>query len=372
MWAVLRGHLVAAAACCCAVVSQADGPAPQQSGPDDEATVKRAIELVGGHWIGVAPGSIADPALDAAVQQALLAHDGRRLELARRWLAEDRQSAPAEEPRRATRLFARIENEYARWGVDEDGDLLTGELLQRPGLCRWHQALSVLAFRAALIAERPASERATAWAAEAERLARWGTARSEPPAWPLPLTQDLLRNMIVEARTGRIDAPMAPILAGKILGHADWVPTIFDGSLHCEALRWMLSVPGLPPAIGADAVRRMRFGLLPLTWGMDLASDKDDSGSKPTAEAGEYPYDALLMRIEGTVRVRVWLGEEARLGPFVIGRSLKVPGIPGSRPLAFEDALDEASRERARRTPPRANLAPGSPYYDLELVWRIE
>ena len=82
----------------------------------------------------------------------------------------------------------------------------------------------------------------------------------------------------------------------------------------------------------------------------------------------------MFFEIEGTVRVEVEVDAQGSLlSARIKERSIKVPGLHGARPVAFETALDEASLARARlawKRPPATTTEAG--VKTLEFVWRLE
>jgi hypothetical protein len=287
--------------------------------------------------------------------------------LFRTWLADEPRGATMS---RRQLLHARAANELAVWRLQSAGpehDSAWLATMERPTMCRQGGLGESYFERLALMWQSaPVEQRSTLLASENLLLKRWGLP-VELPARPVPSATDALGNAIERLKTtgARGPVPMPPVVATTLLKEgAPWrALTQHDG---CAALQWGL-LNELAAATGKRdaALQTWRYAMMP---GVDLWFPETASAPKK-ANDSEYPRLALTWQIEGRITVEVGPGRDGTgSASRIVARDIKVPGIRGTRPVAFETALDEASLARADALDTQARAERRR----VEFVWKLQ
>lgn len=304
------------------------------------------------------------PGIDADLQRQaddLAAEHLQRIrDLLTRRMAQEQAREGASRVPLELRGLAWIVNERAIWRIDSLGaedDALQRRMVAGAQACPQHVDPTRLRFVIAQLQGLPAAERSRALALERERLARWGTVRGPLPAWP-PVPPMAQVTAAVEQARRADPAPTPPLPASiraTIDAHPDR-PAIRGLVMYCEAVAWWLSQPGDE----ADRLTLARMALMPV-------ARRGVAGMR--AEAAGYPPAARLHGVEGTIGVEVEIDESGRpQRPRIVRRSVAVPGIHDTRPIAFEMIFDDASLERVRAM--RFDDRRGQKHV-VDLEWRL-
>lgn len=329
-----------------------------------------------------------DPALRAAADSMTSAHLTRMSELLPNWVQEERAAlrTGATEKTKSTELFyavwARLLNELALWHL-EPGDAAyekaTLEVLKTsPRVCQTEGDPRFQDFsgRMMRVQAMPAAQQQTAMAAERQLLARWGQPRLSVQPWPNPLPQDAAMLALEQIRAGGPRPPLAlpPIFASAILAKRGSYKDLHKDE-QCGLQQWWLRVGlarGTPPAAVLAA---FRYGtLITVTERLDgVFESKDQEALKdqaPTIPA----YPSLAARFGATGVTTITRRFDASGKPehaSVTGRKIAVPGIRGTRPVAFENIFDEMALHYALKGADSVKAGKTAPAV-LSLDWNLE
>jgi hypothetical protein len=211
-----------------------------------------------------------------------------------------------------------------------------------------------------------AAQREAALRGERTRLDRWGQPRTHVPARPTTSLDDEAEAALLVLRAGvpTSGEALPPLLAAALLGQPS-TRAEMGGAAECALRQWALRsrAPGSASDRSA-ALNDWRYALL-----IDLGAFHPGPKAPP-AVGGGYPRLAAQYGLEGAVTVEVAFDAEGRATRSrIVERKLLLPGLEGTRPVAFETVFDEASHEAARR---RARPVPGKSAVQVELKWQLE
>ena len=346
---------------------------------DPDAWVDRFIQLNVVPHLRIS-AEHAEPVRTATVAM-VTEHLPRVKALMLRWLAQER-SAPLPELA-GDRTLARLYNEFALWSLDSAGpahDALVLQALQDEKACHpLAEPFTEMDQRLTRLRSLPPAELARALAFEKTLLERWGTERKLPAAEPFPVAEQIQR-----LRNGQASGnpPLPPTLSNYVAEARSGLRREVARARatdRCLLQHWALrgALQAKPDAAAQSALlARLREGLairLPeLLW-----MSREAAGTPRNATDG-FPEVAKRFGVSGTVTLNVELDAKGTLlRSSVAERDLQVPGIPaGTRPVAFETLLDEASLARARlqtyKPPAEKQLKNGVMTAQQPFVWNLE
>jgi len=328
-----------------------------------------------------------DPALRAAAEKIAEEHLARFDKLLAVWLSDEaavssRAGKPPSSGRAYTAILARLLNELALWQI-EPGDAqyeaatLTA-LRNGPIACSGiRDALAAdFTVRVLRIQALPAGEREAMLASERQLLTHWGQPRANLAPWPDPLPQQaaytLLRRGPPQGDHPRL--PLPPGLAADVIGNdADYAALQPGG--RCRLQHWWLQESlrqGIAPAAALNA---FRYGTMLTAAGRygstfdkpDAATGNDVAGQPP------YPSVAKYFVVTGVTTASVQLDRDGNpLQASVVDRKIEVPGIRGVRPVAFEDAFDDATVKYAMADERHYDKPSGDAPYKFQMVWSLD
>ena len=307
------------------------------------------------------------------------------------WIAEERRLQAGEDVRTTDNtvylaVWARLLNELALWQL-EPGDAAyekaTLEALKTsPLACEIKAAPNVNDFAARIlrIQAMPAAQRQTALANERRLLEHWAQPRPAIPAWPAPLPQDAAMTAVEKIRDGgaRPALALSPVLAAELLGERTAYADLAWQS-QCELKRWWLRVSLAQGASPEAALKEFRYATL---IGVVERYRMDDGGADEGApkaaaqgaavQAPPYPDFAKNFDVSGVTRVsRSFDAAGKPVAASVIDRRIKVRGIRGVRPVAFETTFDALALHYALQGGDGGR--PGAPLPPVfEMVWTLD
>lgn len=328
-----------------------------------------------------------DPALRAAAEKIAKEHLARFDQLLPVWLSEEyavesRAGKPPSLHEAYNAILARFLNELALWQI-EPGDAhyeaaTLAALRNGPVACSGiRDALaSDFTVRVLRIQALPAAEREAMLESERQLLTHWGQARANLAPWPDPLPQEaayaLLRQGPPEGDHPRL--PLPPGLAADVIGNDNDYAALQPGG-RCVLQHWWLQESlrrGIAPAAALNA---FRYGTMLTAVGrFGTTFDKPDAAmGNDVAGRPPYPSVAKYFLVTGVTTVSVQLDRDGNpLQASVIGRQVQVPGIRGVRPVAFENAFDDASVKYAMQEDRHYNKPSGDAPYKFQMVWSLE
>lgn len=276
------------------------------------------------------------------------------------------------------RIDARFVNEFALWRLPSPGpeyDAIWLRALQRPAACRSVSDSRLISTQVAFMQAVPPDDRPRLLDGEGWLLAQWGRERSNLPQRPAVAQPELVDQATSQIRAG-LDLTwpaMPPALAARVL--RDRVGTLSPSEL-CARDQWGLRLAlAQGGSRDAQALVQYRYAVMPTVGTMappppDWLRSVEDSGP------GSYPRLATYYGVEGKTTLEVQFDAAGRfVSARVVERAITVPGIRGSRPVAFETVFDEASLARAATIAyPTQNSASG-PSADargrMDMVWKL-
>jgi hypothetical protein len=321
-----------------------------------------------------------DGSLRTAASQMADAHVSRMRGVFQSWVVQQRPAdgTPNDEPRALSPLFGRYVNELAQAWLQSPGreyDETLMPALLRPGICLRSYDMPLFAAQMALIQAVAPDRRSVLLDGERTLLARWGQPRPDLPPRPEPGQRDLEEANIARLQAGQEVAapPMPPVLAAAVL--KDQRDRLSDGE-RCALRQWGLATAlSLPGARPADALHAYRFAAA--FTAQDAFAPLENGIAARAGSQQDYPLPAQFFEVEGKIQVEIEADVQGRLlHARIKARDIKVPGLHGARPVAFDTVLDEASLARARlawkKPPATSTPRDGHPIQTLEFVWRLE
>lgn len=323
-----------------------------------------------------------EPALRAAADDISAAHLARIDALLPAWLAEERklQSAAGEKHEPWELYFAvwaRVLNELALWQLepgDADYERATLEVLKTsPLTCnvRGDYRFSDFSTRIARVQAMPAAQRGAALAVERELLAHWGRDRPAAPR-PEPAPQDAA-SAALQAGGEQQRLALPPLLAMQLLASQKKYADIHREE-QCLLHQWWLRESLRRGATPAAALNAFRHGTL-ISAADRFAGTFDlpppDGKPEPATGKPAYPKIASRFLVTGTTTLSAQLDAAGKPGQVsIIGRQIKVPGIRGARPVAFETIFDQPALNYARDGYRYAPPKDGAPF-KFQLAWDL-
>lgn len=331
-----------------------------------EEWVARAVAEVGANMereFALPPDLQIPSALRSQFENLRQEHLARAKALLQEWaVAEAARLAPDEVARSLNwRLQARYTNEVALWHLDTLGPEFEQRLLKallRPGICAGQHERSVLARVAWLAAGLDAADQAQFVADQRALLVvRWGATRSKVPVRPEITVQSRVVTLLRKIKTqGSVDEPPLPPVAAWALARSADGQTRRD--MECPLHQWWLKRELAKPGVDRQAaLTALRFA--------DI---------RPPATRNErdvtdgYPLAARGFGVEGVVRVKGRVGPAGLLDAQVVHRAIRVPGLGGQPPVAFETIFDDTSLARAATT--RSDQPQGREA-TMDFVWKL-
>jgi hypothetical protein len=254
----------------------------------------------------------------------------------------------------ALQLSTRVLNETALWWADGEphpSDAVWIEALRSEALCQGLAATEPAAQMAALIEALPADKRATAWAGEAARLARWGQEQRNVLAPAERNLEDTLVPALQPPVQAKAVATMPAALRSAVQA-SGWSPATQTPAARCELLRWwsqeQVRLKLLSPR---QAMLAWRSALAPRSADY-LLPELARGGAKALDKDG-FPLVARRLAVTGRVVVQQDMDATGKvLHSFVQRRELHAAGLGNQTPLALEHELDQATLDRVTATPP--------------------
>lgn len=297
--------------------------------------------------------AVIDPSLRQAADAIAKPQIARMEALIRSWVKEEiALSKTAISPIEALRrVDTRITNERVLSrleSVSEANDeawlhaMLKADACDSPPEYSWF-AVDILRIQAA-----PKEKRDALLRGEAELLRRWGTVRTNIPPLPAEPVADQVMAAMTRIRAGeqRTIPPMTPLLAWKLLdrepdGKApDWY-------LRCRMAQWWWHWPQhhADPAARQAAQAAYRYAVLYLPGDWDYFNEERYAGKKEP----DFGWLGSYFGVEGTITVAITVGPEGQvMDAKVHKRDVRVEGVRGNRPVAYETMLDKPALKRAR------------------------
>lgn len=336
----------------------------------------------------VLPKELAiDPELRVAADKISADHLVRIRRLLPVWVQEERKLQTRAAGRASSSelffaVWARFLNELALWQIDAgdaEYEKTTLEVLKTSPLAcrtagdpRFHDFLS----RIKRLQEMPSAKQQAALAMERQLLERWGKPRPAAQPWPNPLPQDAGMLAVAQIKSGGSRPPLAlpPLLASALLAKGLGYNDLAWGD-KCAFQQWWLRVSlaqGGTPAAVLSAFRYAtlitatdRFkGLVEFDDGEVLKERAHGTRAYPKlgARFGVYGETEITRRFDPSGRP-----EHAS----VTGREIKVPGVRGMRPVAFENTFDALAVHYALEGGDPAKTGNASPKV-FKMVWSLE
>ena len=302
--------------------------------------------------------------------------------LFRGWLAEERavKRPGATISELSRHLFARFANEVALWSLDSAGPAYDASLL--PALrdaqhCRPQGQVGLFSARALLWQRLDGQQRAIVLDGERTLLQRWGKPRQALAPRPVPHAQEESEQAIFALKSGGKRPAMAlpPILALRLLSQDLDVEKLTDAE-RCALVQWWLRL-NMPEGESAtpEVLSSFRYAAMP-TASRLLPRTAPMAGAA-SAPSADYPEFARLWEVVGSVTMQMSLNASGQvLAAQVVEREIRVPGVRGVRPVAFESLFDAASVARVRRAthaqPAETELNAGVAVRREMVDWRLE
>ncbi|MDR7298735.1 hypothetical protein J2X16_004103 [Pelomonas aquatica] len=305
------------------------------------------------------PDDIAlDSSLRDAAAQLARDHVARLKTLIPAWITEERAAANNPNLRGADlhqALYLRSLNEIAIASVESAGPALDEAWLKAalaPKACSTLPA-AYFGRRIAMIQAAPADARPALLAAEKELLSRVGTTRQGLAARPAAAELMAADHAVTRLREGLpvAAAPMTPFLAAQVFAR-DRKPAKPDRWEQCARSQWWLQ--SQLADVKTDRTRALtvyRYSTM-----LDV-NDFVPAGYKPKAASASradgkpaYPAVASFFHVQGESTLQVNVDDQGKaFKTEVVAREMRVPGVRGNRPLAFEALLDDAALDYARQ-----------------------
>lgn len=326
-----------------------------------------------------------DAALRATANEISADHLGRIDQLLSAWVREEQGAQTANGRPYSSgdvyfAVWARVVNALALWQLtpgDADYERATLAVLKSsPQVCdgAGDGRFADFSSRILRIQAMPAQQRAAALATERQLLARWGQAPAAVAPWPDPLPQEAAVALLKRPLADRPALPVAPILASTLVAGQKPYASLHP-DVQCALQQWWLKESLRQGATPATALNAFRYGTM-ITANARFAGMFDVAGpnNKPAPDPAIPPYPNIARRFiaTGVTTVHVQLDATGKpLQASVAARKIKVDGIRGVRPVAFEDAFDTVSVSHALARPHYDKPAGAAPF-ELQLVWTLD
>lgn len=327
-----------------------------------------------------------DPSLRASADAISAAHLASIDKLLRAWIEEESALQAASGTKHGSNdlayaVWARVLNELALWQLepgDADYERATlAVLVTSPRVCDdiSDRRFTDFSSRILRLQNMPPAQRSAALATERRLLSHWGQERPALAPWPDPLPQDAAVSLIKGLPAGgpRPALALPPIVASPLLGERKTY-TAIDPAVQCRLQQWWLQESLHDGAAPAAALNAFRYGTL-ISANDRFVGMFEPPKTQAKAAAGSstpaYPKLASRFGITGVtaVQVQVGAGGTPRQAS-VAERKIKVPGIRGVRPVAFENTFDSVSIDYALAQPHYDKPAGDAPF-KFEMVWSL-
>lgn len=328
-----------------------------------------------------------DPELRAAAEKMSADHLARIQKLLPAWLEEERKLQTAKGEKLSPNelyyaVWARLLNELALWQIepgDTDYEQATLAVLKTsPRVCELEGdgRFSDFSSRMMRLQAMPAAQRTAALATERQLLAHWGQARTTVAPWPDPLPQDaamlLIKRAPADGQQARL--PLPPMLASTLLGQQKDYASLAPVT-RCAFQQWWLQESLRQGAKPADALNAFRYGTLITASARFVAAPiAQEREPKPGAATNTPPYPPLARRflVTGKTYMRIRFNAEGKPEQASVeAREIKVEGIRGVRPVAFESIFDKLSVDYALEER-RYDIPNGAQGVRIQLVWNLD
>lgn len=279
-------------------------------------------------------------------------------------------------------VWARVLNELALWQLepgDADYERATlAVLVTSPRVCDdiSDRRFTDFSSRILRLQKMPPAQRSAALATERRLLSHWGQARPALAPWPDPLPQDAAMSLIKGLPGGgpRPALALPPMVVSPLLGERK-AYTAIDPAVQCRLQQWWLQESLHHGAAPAAALNAFRYGTLISAndrfVGMFEPPKKDPKAAEASS-APDYPKLASRFGVTGATTVQVQLGAGgAPHQANVVERKIKVDGIRGVRPVAFENTFDSVSIHHAMAQPHYDKQAGDAPF-KFQMVWSLD
>jgi hypothetical protein len=335
----------------------------------EQAMATRALDAVARQDFAVPASAPLDAPLRARLEALSREHVARVGGQNAAWAAELAALAGGEPGARAwAPLQARYVNELVRWQTDRVDEADDQRLLRRmahPQACVMAWGQTAFAGWVKALPHLPEADREAAVQAQATLLARWGQPRAEAPVRPalpwLSQAQAALRRAVASPRPAD-EPPLPELLAQRT---SDALDERVTPDLRCALAVWSLQRAPWQGAPVADQARLLR-------WALAWDPLHDGATGKRSAVDDDYPFVARALGVEGRVRVT---GQVSASGTGldnarVAWREVRVEGLGATPLVAFEGVFDDASLQRAARTPTAGRAAGAT--LTFEFVWKLD
>jgi hypothetical protein len=326
-----------------------------------------------------------DPALRAEAEKIAASHLERMKVLLPGWVEEEKalQAKTGKPTSNAVFIatWARVLNELALWQVEPGDSAYEQATLEAikatPAVCDnpEDQRFQDFSSRMLRVQAMPPAQRQPALATERRLLEHWGKPRAAVPPWPDPLAQDAAMAALAKVQAGGPPPPRAlpPFLASYLLAERKSYDKLTWNS-RCAVQQWWLRVSLAEGAAPAAALNAFRYGtLISATDRFGLQFETTAEDSAPASSSDKPPYPKLAARFDVTGSTVITRSFDAAGKPVrarVTGREIKVRGIRGTRPVAFENTFDALSVRHGMQGNAAAPGASAPPVF--KMVWSLD
>lgn len=322
-----------------------------------------------------------DPELRSAADRIGAAHLARVRALLPDWIREERAVQGANDsPNFVYRaVTARLVNEVALWQI-EPGDAAYEQasleaVQSSPSVCRTRSKRLDQDFARKIlrIQAMPPASRKAALATEAALLARWGAPRSAVPEWPALHPRDVVKAALAGNADGARIPALSPVLASLLLTDGrPYEKMAYDE--RCLVQQWWLRASlaqGKSPDAALNAFRYGILGPAPDRF-YDEADEEADAAAAGASGRPPYPRFAARFDVSGTTTVsRRFDAQGKPVEASIVKREIKVGGIRGVRPVAFEDVLDAVTLRYALQPGAAAPSGAAGPQV-FAMAWTLD
>lgn len=381
---------VLTAYCAAAAAAPASDPVGQEN-----AAMAKEIDQAMSMAFRLSKDLKLDPALRADAEAIAGAHLARLRALTPVWLQEERRlqarpdgTAPSAPVFYA--VFSRMLNDMAVWQVapaDTAYEKATLDAIRAtPAVCQAEGGLHRHDFASHVLRLQamPPAQRLAALDSERRALEDWDKPHALLPPWPDPLPRTAAMEAVERIRTGGPRPPQAlpPTLASSLLAKRMRYEDL-AWEEKCLLQRWWLDVSLAQGRSPAEVLAAFRYGTLisaaerfgrafeAQDQAQDDAQDEAPAKIDPAAPP-RYPKLAARFDVTGTTRIsRRYDAAGKPVQASVVERRIKVNGIRGTRPVAFEDAFDAVAVQYALAGGGATEVVPGGSAV-FEMVWALD
>jgi hypothetical protein len=343
-------------AACALLGSIPSAPAAPAANDEQEASMAAQLDGVLTRTFQLSNDVKLDPELRVEADNIGAAHLARIRQLLPTWIREEKKAQASEGGKsNATTVYyavwARLLNELALWQIEPGNaayeSAMAEALKNVPDVCNAEGDEYFHEFKTRMLRVQavPPAQRPAVLAAERELLAHWGKPRAFVPPWPNPLPQEAAMAAVARIRSGgpRPAQALTPVLASSLLAkRQDYLA--MPRETRCLFQQWWLRTSLVQGVAPETALAAFRYGtLLSADKRFGDASESQQGDASGKAQQGRPAYPKLAARFDVTGVTRVSRRFDASGKPeqaSVVERNIKVRGIRGVRPVAFEDVFD--------------------------------